>query len=352
MQHANSYGALATTVFNESNTDTFGNARNRSALPNMPSSSSISSQCSGHSSSFLADNYSGRATATLSSSTSRSSNMLSPGYSNNPLPAPYRAAQPLPGGRVKHRVAEMIARGLPVRCLNSSLINSTFSIFQENAIIAEWLNGIGFPQYLQLFGLHGYDLASIARVTPQDLIALGITRPEHRREMIQDIHTWNITDGYPSFVPSSNRISDFLNAIGLPQYIELFESQNCKTIKDLEELSWEDFEDIGIKKLGHMKRLDIALKLKTNREMRQKGNSEGQHLASNYPSGTLTSRSTSALGEQLQTFENTNTLKKSARTSLPETQNRENRQRPVVPVSSFKILNFTMKLKTKTVLKQ
>lgn len=152
--------------------------------------------------------------------------------------------------------------------------------------------------------------------------------------MIQDIHNWNITDGYPSFIPSTNGIADFLTAIGLPQYTELLESQNCKTIKDLEELSWEDFEDIGIRKLGHMKRLDVALKkLKTNREMRQKGNSESQHSASNYPSGTLTSRSTSALGEQLQTFENTNTLKRSTRTSLPETQNRETRQRPIVPVS-------------------
>ena len=73
-------------------------------------------------------------------------------------------------------------------------------------VLADWLNYLGFPNYLQLFVSQGYDLASIARVTPQDLIALGITQPNHRRKLIQDIHEWNITDGYPSYVPSSNGI--------------------------------------------------------------------------------------------------------------------------------------------------
>lgn len=202
--------------------------------------------------------------------------------------------------------------------------------------MTDWLKNIGFPQYLSMFCLNGYDLASIARVTPQDLIAIGITKPDHRREMIRDIHNWNITDGYPSFIPSSNGIRDFLSAIGLPEYIEKFESQSCTTIKELEELSWEDFEEIGVRKLGHIKRLTIALKkLKTSRESRMKNNSvaEGQHQhqSYNYPNGTLTSRSTSALEDPMRTFENVGTLRKETRNSLP-VPNFENRHRPVVPV--------------------
>lgn len=48
--------------------------------------------------------------------------------------------------------------------------------------------------------------------------------------------------------------------LGLPQYIEVLEAQGCKTIRDMEELNWEDFEEMGVKKLGHMKRLNLALK--------------------------------------------------------------------------------------------
>jgi hypothetical protein len=53
---------------------------------------------------------------------------------------------------------------------------------------------------------------------------------------------------------------DFLISLGLPQYIEVFEAQNCKTMRYLEDLNWEDFEEMGVKKLGHLKRLSLALK--------------------------------------------------------------------------------------------
>uniref|UniRef100_A0AC34QHT0 SAM domain-containing protein n=1 Tax=Panagrolaimus sp. JU765 TaxID=591449 RepID=A0AC34QHT0_9BILA len=310
MQHANSFGVL--TNGHDYSDSSIGKYRN------VPSSSSICSQFSGRSSSCLADNYSGRVTATLSSIASHSSSALVPGSSTTPIAAPYRLAQVLPNISVRHRVAEMVARGFP-----------------EVEIMTDWLKNIGFPQYLSMFCLQGYDLASIARVTPQDLIAIGITKPDHRREMIRDIHNWNITDGYPSFIPSSNGIRDFLTAIGLPEYIQMFESQSCKTIKELEELSWEDFEEIGVKKLGHIKRLTIALKkLKTSRESRQKNNSAAdiqQQSNHNYSHGTLTSRSTSALEDPMRTFENVGTLRKETRNSLP-VQNVDNRHRPVVPV--------------------
>lgn len=214
--------------------------------------------------------------------------------------------------------------------------------FQEIEIIADWLKSLKLPQYLPLFAQHGYDLTSISRATPQDLIALGIGKPDHRREIIQDIHNWNITDRYPSFIPSGNSIKDFMNAIGLNEYIDLFESQNVMTIKDIETLTAEDFEEIGIRKLGHIKRLGIAIKkLKTNREARQQNNSTvpdcqtSTYSYSNYPSGTLTSRSTSALGDQMQTFDNYGTIRHNTRMSLGSRQSNDQRHRPVVPVRSM-----------------
>uniref|UniRef100_A0AC34GUU7 SAM domain-containing protein n=1 Tax=Panagrolaimus sp. ES5 TaxID=591445 RepID=A0AC34GUU7_9BILA len=318
MQHANSYGSIPpnySIASTESYHSSGFNSRARSHYPTAGSSNSLSSTNINNqrstSSSCMNDkknsHYNGN-------NNSRSSSTICPPGSS----VPYRLARPIRNNKNWHKVAEMITKGV-----------------SEMEVLADWLNSLGFSNYLQLFVSQGYDLASIARVTPQDLIALGITQPNHRRQLIQDIHQWNITDGYPSYVPSSNGIRDFLSAIGLSQYIELFESQKYNTIKDLEELSWEDLEDVGVKKLGHMKRLCIALKkLKTNREARQKKNSEaassseGNYQQTNdYPTSTLTSRSSTALGDHGSFESGCNTLRKPSRMSMPE-----QRQRPIAPV--------------------
>lgn len=53
---------------------------------------------------------------------------------------------------------------------------------------------------------------------------------------------------------------EWLSAIGLKQYVELFEREGYVTMRELERIAWEDLEDIGVKKLGHMKRICLALK--------------------------------------------------------------------------------------------
>ncbi|TMS37017.1 hypothetical protein L596_004047 [Steinernema carpocapsae] len=140
-------------------------------------------------------------------------------------------------------VSDMLGRGVP-----------------EAEILALWLDKMKFSQYLTVFLTQGYDLASIARVTPEDLINLGITDPSHRKLLIADIHTWKIGDYWPSAVSPTDSIREWFTVIGLSEYITLFESQGCLTMRDVENLVWEDFEDIGVKKLGHMKRLTLAIK--------------------------------------------------------------------------------------------
>jgi hypothetical protein len=84
-----------------------------------------------------------------------------------------------------------------------------------------------------------------------------------------------------------------------------------------------------------MKRLCIALKkLKTNREARKNKNSEsnqpseGNYQQTNdYPTSTLTSRSSTALGDHGSFDSACNTLRKPSRMSMPE-----QRQRPIAPV--------------------
>lgn len=42
--------------------------------------------------------------------------------------------------------------------------------------------------------------------------------------------------------------------------MELFEAQGYTTMNEIEKVVWEDLEDIGVTKLGHMKRICLALK--------------------------------------------------------------------------------------------
>ncbi|EGT54870.1 hypothetical protein CAEBREN_17226 [Caenorhabditis brenneri] len=138
-------------------------------------------------------------------------------------------------------------------------------------ILANWLDSIDMSNYLAVFLKQGYDLQTIARCTPADLLSLGIKNPSHRKKLIADIHNWKITDQWPSVVPN-NSLRDWLHAIALAEYIPLFESQQYSTVKAIMDLQWEDFEDIGVKRLGHLKRFGLAIK-KLKDHQRQAGNS-------------------------------------------------------------------------------
>ncbi|MFH4979803.1 hypothetical protein AB6A40_006512 [Gnathostoma spinigerum] len=138
----------------------------------------------------------------------------------------------------------------------------------EIEVLAMWLDSLGYSDYFCLFLKHGYDLATVARITPEDLISLGVKEPNHRKHIIWEIHSWNLADPWPHEAPDGG-LREWLALINLPEYSELFESQGFHSVTDVEDLSWEDFEDIGITKLGHLKRLGLALKkLKDHRLIR------------------------------------------------------------------------------------
>ncbi|VDN41752.1 unnamed protein product [Gongylonema pulchrum] len=141
----------------------------------------------------------------------------------------------------KLSVSDMICKGIP-----------------DAEILAIWLDRLGHPEYLAAFLTQGYDLSTVARITPEDLIALGITQPTHRKLLISEIHRWHITDAWPTVVSSGelrfSRTSLFLDT----QFVVHFALFN--EFAEVQNLTWEDFEDIGIKKLGHLKRLGLAIK--------------------------------------------------------------------------------------------
>ena len=49
----------------------------------------------------------------------------------------------------------------------------------------------------------GYDMPTISRMTPEDLTAIGIKKPNHRKRLKSEITQLNIPDGLPSYIPVS-----------------------------------------------------------------------------------------------------------------------------------------------------
>uniref|UniRef100_A0A2M4A6V6 SAM domain-containing protein n=1 Tax=Anopheles triannulatus TaxID=58253 RepID=A0A2M4A6V6_9DIPT len=128
----------------------------------------------------------------------------------------------------------------------------------DHDIISEWLMEVHFHEYTYLFLDAGYDLATIARMTPEDLTAIGIRKPNHRERLKRHIDALKLPDSLPSFVPGS--IEEWLRLLRLEEYVQPLLAQGYQTVHDVTQLTWEDLEDIGIVKLGHQKKFLLAIK--------------------------------------------------------------------------------------------
>ncbi|XP_036342513.1 uncharacterized protein LOC118751806 isoform X4 [Rhagoletis pomonella] len=129
---------------------------------------------------------------------------------------------------------------------------------RNDELIIDWLMEMKYEEYAQLFIAAGYDLPTIARMTPEDLTAIGIKNPHHRERIKQRIDKLQVLDNLPHFVPGS--IEEWLQLLRLEEYIQPLLDQNYKTVRDVTQVTWEDLEDIGIVKLGHQKKILLAIK--------------------------------------------------------------------------------------------
>ena len=83
---------------------------------------------------------------------------------------------------------------------------------RNDELIIDWLLEMKYEEYAQLFIAAGYDLPTIARMTPEDLTAIGIKNPHHRERIKQRIDKLQVLDNLPHFVPVS---CHFLNIFAL-----------------------------------------------------------------------------------------------------------------------------------------
>ncbi|XP_043955652.1 caskin-2-like isoform X5 [Gambusia affinis] len=124
--------------------------------------------------------------------------------------------------------------------------------------IFQWLSDFQLQQYTGNFLSAGYDVPTISRMTPEDLTAIGVTKPGHRKKISMEINNLNIPEWLPEYIPSD--LCEWLSAIGLPQYHKKLSENGYDSISIVKDLTWEDLQEIGITKLGHQKKLMLAVK--------------------------------------------------------------------------------------------
>ncbi|XP_034750444.1 caskin-2-like isoform X2 [Etheostoma cragini] len=95
-------------------------------------------------------------------------------------------------------------------------------------------------------------------MTPEDLTAIGVTKPGHRKKISMEINKLNIPDWLPEYIPSD--LGEWLSAIGLLQYHKKLSENGYDSISIVRDLTWEDLQEIGITKLGHQKKLMLAVR--------------------------------------------------------------------------------------------
>lgn len=58
-------------------------------------------------------------------------------------------------------------------------------------------------EYARLFLEAGYDLPTVTRMTPEDLTAVGIKKPNHRKRLKAELANLNVPDNLPDYIPVS-----------------------------------------------------------------------------------------------------------------------------------------------------
>ncbi|XP_052267192.1 caskin-2-like isoform X3 [Dreissena polymorpha] len=127
----------------------------------------------------------------------------------------------------------------------------------DHEVLRAWLRDLNYEEYYQNFVGAGYDMPTITHMTPQDLTAIGISKPGHRKKLKTEIARLNIHDGIPDFKP--NDLYDWLRMLNLEQYYNTLANQGYDNIDYVIDITWEDLEEIGIQRLGHQKKIMLAI---------------------------------------------------------------------------------------------
>ncbi|XP_060028577.1 caskin-1 isoform X3 [Erinaceus europaeus] len=124
--------------------------------------------------------------------------------------------------------------------------------------VSQWLATFQLQLYAPNFLSAGYDLPTISRMTPEDLTAIGVTKPGHRKKISAEISSLSVPDWLPEHKPAN--LAVWLSMIGLAQYYKVLVDNGYENVDFITDITWEDLQEIGITKLGHQKKLMLAVR--------------------------------------------------------------------------------------------
>ncbi|XP_077380554.1 caskin-1-like isoform X5 [Festucalex cinctus] len=128
---------------------------------------------------------------------------------------------------------------------------------KKQAVVA-WLGEFQLHFYTTHFLTAGYDLDTVSRMTPEDMTAIGVMKPGHRKKLMSEISKLPSADWLPDHKPAN--LADFLSHLGLSQYYQVLVQNGYENIDFISDISLEDLQEIGISKLGHQKKLMLGVR--------------------------------------------------------------------------------------------
>lgn len=125
-------------------------------------------------------------------------------------------------------------------------------------VLRNWLSSIKCDEHIENFIYHGYDMHLVSKMTPLDLAGIGCKSPALRKKLLIEIKKLNLDYDIPEFDKTIS-LERWLESLKLSEYKNAFIAEGYVTIDKACQLTWEDLEEIGITKLGHQKRLLMAI---------------------------------------------------------------------------------------------
>ncbi|XP_041433941.1 caskin-1 isoform X2 [Xenopus laevis] len=169
---------------------------------------------------------------------------------------------------------------------------------KSSEAVFQWLCKFQLQLYAPNFINSGYDIPTISRMTPEDLTAIGVTKPGHRKKIFSEINNLNIGEWLPEYKPAN--LSLWLTMIGLNQYYKVLVENGYENIDFITDITWEDLQEIGIIKLGHQKKLMLAVKKLAEIQKAEYGKFDSGSIRRRVPQKSLDSASDSPLPDSAE----------------------------------------------------
>ncbi|KAF6768178.1 hypothetical protein AHF37_07752 [Paragonimus kellicotti] len=127
----------------------------------------------------------------------------------------------------------------------------------ERQQLASWLHAADLQRLEDCLADAGFSLWTLCRATPEELNACGITNPLDRQLLRTELNRVRVPDALPEKLPAG--VKEWLSHLNLDAYWPGLRDQGFTSFERCAQLTWEDLEDVGVTKLGHQKKLLLAI---------------------------------------------------------------------------------------------